>query len=325
MNEDFNLVCDRQSLVASVETSGLVGTVFAAIISSWISDNYGRKQILMISLFLQVFLGKIIISYHTIFCDNLLIPGTLLAFSNSLVMLMIVRVLLGFAMTSVFLLNDVLVMELVSPKYRSAVGIMNMMMVCSGNAFLAGVAYLQRDWRKLQIFITVPWSILLLTWYCIPESPRWLLAMGKYDQLMDLTKRMAKVNHKILPDDLRDIFEKSPKEKEENELNLLRELFSKRYLWKTILLLLIFFTMGGIYMSLTLHLVGLGGDIYLNTAISSTVEMLVTALTVLLALKFQAGKLIMYCMLSCGVALLLVNVVPESWDWGVIALAIFGW
>ncbi|KAL5273011.1 hypothetical protein ACFFRR_000030 [Megaselia abdita] len=303
--EDFNLVCDRKYLIASVETCGILGTVLASVISGWISDKYGRKPILMISLFLQVSLG------------------TLLAFSNTLVMLMILRVLVGFATSSVFILNDVLVMELVSPKYRSAVGILNMMMICVGNVILAGAAYLERDWRNLQIMITAPWIILLLTWYCIPESPRWLLAMEKYDQLMDLLKRMSKVNHKTLPSDIREILEKSPKEVENNkELNLFKEVFSKPYFWKTVLLLLIYFTMGGIYVALSLHLVGLGGDIYLNVAVSSLVEMFVTTLTILFALKFEVGQLIMYCMLACGISLLSVNIVSESWNWGVIALAI---
>lgn len=217
-------------------------------------------------------------------------------------------------------------MELVSPKYRSAVGILNMMMICAGNAILAGAAYLERDWRRLQIMITAPWSIILLTWYCIPESPRWLLAMEKYDQLVELMKRMAKVNHKVLPNDIKDILEKTPKETEDNkDLNLFKEVFSKPYFLKTLLLLMIFFTMGGIYVALSLHLVGLGGDIYLNVAVSALVEMLVTSLTIVMALKFEVGQLIMYCMLVCGIALLSVNIVPESSEWGVIALAILGW
>lgn len=216
-------------------------------------------------------------------------------------------------------------MELVSPKYRSAVGILNMMMICAGNAILAGVAYFERDWRRLQVMITAPWAIILLTWYCIPESPRWLLAMEKYDQLVELMKRMAKVNHKILPNDIRDILKKTPKETADNkDLNLFKEVFSKPYFWKTALLLLIFFTMGGIYVALSLHLVGLGGDIYLNVAVSALVEMLVTSLTIAMALKFEVGQLIMYCMLVCGIALLSVNIVPESSEWGVIALAILG-
>lgn len=255
------------------------------------------------------------------------ITGTLLAFSNTLVVLMILRVLVGFATSSVFILNDVLVMELVSRKYRSAVGILNMMMICVGNVALAGVAYLERDWRKLQIIITVPWSILLLTWYCIPESPRWLLAMNKYDQLVALMKRVAKVNHKILPSDIKGILEKSTKNVEgnnNNDLNLFREVFRKLYFWKTVLLLLIYFTMGGIYVYLSLHLVGLGGDIYLNVAISSLVEMLVTAVVILMAMKYEIGQIIMFCMFACGLALLSVNIVSDRWEWGVIALAILG-
>lgn len=59
MIEDFNLICDRKSLIATVETCGILGTVFASVLSGWMSDKYGRKPILMMSLFLQISLGKI--------------------------------------------------------------------------------------------------------------------------------------------------------------------------------------------------------------------------------------------------------------------------
>ena len=43
------------------------------------------------------------------------------------------------------------------------------------------VAYFIRDWQPLQLAISIP-SLLLLSYYWfIPESPRWLLSVNRYN------------------------------------------------------------------------------------------------------------------------------------------------
>lgn len=56
---EFNLVCDREYLYPLVEASFLVGAAIGAVVSGWISDRFGRKNLLMSLLTIQLSLGKI--------------------------------------------------------------------------------------------------------------------------------------------------------------------------------------------------------------------------------------------------------------------------
>lgn len=55
--QDFNLVCDRKNLLATIETCLLVGCSIAPLFSGWLSDKFGRKQILMLSATVELVVG----------------------------------------------------------------------------------------------------------------------------------------------------------------------------------------------------------------------------------------------------------------------------
>lgn len=91
--------------------------------------------------------------------------GTLLAFSNSLTMFMILRVIIGFASMGVTMVSFVLVVELVSGKWRTIIGILDILPVALSYIIIAGIAYMTPNWRTTQLVISVPWFALLLIWY----------------------------------------------------------------------------------------------------------------------------------------------------------------
>lgn len=76
------------------------------------------------------------------------------------------------------------------------------------------------------------------------------------------------MNNRTLPTNLRKILEASPKETDgatSNQVNPLKIAFNSHYLKTTCLTLITWFTLIGLYFSLTLNLSNLGGDIYVNT------------------------------------------------------------
>lgn len=91
--------------------------------------------------------------------------GTLLAFSTSLAMYMALRVIIGFASMTVAVVSFVLVVELVSGKWRTVVGILNILPVAVTYVLTASISYFIRDWRTLQLAISLPWFAILCIWY----------------------------------------------------------------------------------------------------------------------------------------------------------------
>jgi hypothetical protein len=65
-----------------------------------------------------------------------------------------------------------------------------------GYIILPGAAYLLRDFRWLQLAITIPEFALLLWWCTLPESPRWQLTHGKTSDAEKAIRRAAEINRK---------------------------------------------------------------------------------------------------------------------------------
>ena len=61
----------------------------------------------------------------------------------------------------------------------------------TGIVFLSFVAYELRNWRSLQLFISLSGLPILLAYFFIPESPRWLYRKGKVDRANAVIKQIA--------------------------------------------------------------------------------------------------------------------------------------
>ncbi|XP_016975981.1 organic cation transporter protein isoform X2 [Drosophila rhopaloa] len=323
--QEFELVCGRD-ILSLVETCFLVGAAAGAVLSGWISDRFGRRHTLMAFVTIQSVFGGI------------------LAFSTSVAMFMSLRVIIGFASMTVTVVSFVLVVELVSGKWRTVIGILNILPVAISYVLSAGLAYLIRDWRHLQLAISFPWLIMLSIWFWLPESPRWLLAQGRLDELCELIERAARMNGTsgILPsnyrktleaavpravestpepagDDVRTVGTDAPDPSTSGPVNPLLVVFSAKYWRTTCLTLVIWLTLIIIYFGLTLHLSNLGGNIYINSAVAGAVEAVSICISILVVLKVGIRRSLIGYMLLPGLCCLATNLVPSQT--GVIALA----
>lgn len=68
---------------------------------------------------------------------------------------------------------------------------------------LAGVTYLIRDWVTMGMVTSIPFLLYYGYILVLPESPRWLLAKGRYEEALKVLEEMARVNQKELPDSFR--------------------------------------------------------------------------------------------------------------------------
>ncbi|KAJ6636443.1 Organic cation transporter protein [Pseudolycoriella hygida] len=296
---EWNLVCDEENLVYVVEMCFLAGAAIGSICSGWVSDRFGRRHTLMVLILMQA------------------IFGILVAFSTSLTMFMVLRIILGFASMGVTMVSFVLVVELVSGKWRTIIGVLDILPVAVSYILIAGIAYAVPQWRQLQLVITVPWISFLFAWYYLPESPRWLLENGKIEELIKVINIAAKWNKIELPPG----YEKTLHKPEETLTVSFAKLFKANYCRTTILMIVIWYALILIYFGLTLHLAHLGGDIYINTIIAGLLEAVSILLCIFVVLKLGLKINLVIYMLVAGAGCLAVNFLPDGNYFGVITFA----
>ncbi|KAH7977985.1 hypothetical protein HPB49_004119 [Dermacentor silvarum] len=85
-------------------------------------------------------------------------------------------------------------MEVLSARHRALGSLISTSGWTTGLLTMTGLAWLFRDWMLFQGVITIAALSGVVNWFFIPESPRWLLAMGRYDEARKELKRAVHKN-----------------------------------------------------------------------------------------------------------------------------------
>ena len=142
------------------------------------SDKYGRKPMLWIAVIMEIF------------------AGLLSSFSPNVTIFIISRFLLAVGCYGRNLTGFLLAIECAGTKYRAVLGIAVQLGWAFGYITLPGIAYLTTKFRIILLCTTVP-EILWMAWlWYIPESPRWQLTHGRFNEAEAAIKRALKLNGK---------------------------------------------------------------------------------------------------------------------------------
>lgn len=87
-----------------------------------------------------------------------------MGFTTQLEVYMALRFFAGVASMASTVVSFVLVVELVDGKWRTIMGILNILPVAMAYVVCAGIAYFTYHWRSMQFAITSPMAALLLLW-----------------------------------------------------------------------------------------------------------------------------------------------------------------
>ncbi len=145
------------------------GAMFGAVFYGWLADKIGRRK---------VFLMTVI---------NFSIATGILTFTpdNAWVFLSVFRFLIGFGVGGLYCVDLPLVQEFVPASKRGLVGGLVTAAVPIGvlmGAALGAYATPYVGWRGLFAIGMVPGLLTLLIRAWVPESPRWLIQMGRMDE-----------------------------------------------------------------------------------------------------------------------------------------------
>ncbi|TMW53321.1 hypothetical protein DOY81_001621 [Sarcophaga bullata] len=313
---EWNLVCGRSLLGATSDSIFMVGVLLGSIIFGQLSDKYGRKPTFFASLVIQV------------------VFGVLAGVAPEYFTYTISRMIVGATTSGVFLVAYVIAMEMVGPSYRLFAGVACQLFFSTGFMLTAGFAYFIREWRWLQIALTLPGLLFLCYHWIIPESARWLLSKGRKDEAITVIEKAAKVNNVSIPQEVYDnliddnankkqeeLANKNPNERPASVFDLMRYPNLRR---KTLVIFFDWFVNSGVYYGLSWNTNNLGGNVFLNFLVSGAVEIPAYSFLLLTLNRWGRRTILCGCMIAAGVALLLTIVVSEDMNWLIITFAMIG-
>ncbi|KAL4235001.1 hypothetical protein ACF0H5_006640 [Mactra antiquata] len=286
---DLNMVCDGAIMKSNAQMASLAGILVGSIITGLISDRYGRKITMCVSLSI------------TLVCSLGMV------WSSNYILYVILTFLVGFFTCGSGMSSFVIALEYVGPSQRKFAGILGSIMYTLGFMALPALAYLIKEWSKLLLVVSLVGVVFIPLWLkCLcPESARWLLARGRYKEAREVIEMWAKWNKVTLSENVykKIMTETEDEESKESQGNLLN-LFTSRVLFiRTAINFLIWAVTGCSYYGLAFNAEDLGTDLYLNISLQAAVELPSNFLCIFLLDRIGRKPITLWSMIIGGVAL----------------------
>ncbi|XP_064652369.1 organic cation transporter protein-like [Lineus longissimus] len=297
----FDLVCGRDWMVALATTIYMAGFMTGCVAFGYMSDRYGRRLTLFVSIILQA------------------IFGFAAAFVPNYAVFVIFRFLFATAVAGAFTTAFVIVVEIVGPKSRITCSIFYQGFFAAGYMLLPLLAYFIRDYRWLQITMLAPIFPTISYWWLVPESPRWLISERRYDKALEILNKMAQSNGE--PELEKTFFDKEIVEKDEktteegstghevkDKHGSIIDLLSFPLLRKKSLIVFFnWFVNSLVYYGVSFSRNLMGGNLYISTFAIASVELPSYFMTVVLLGKWGRRRPLSFTMIVAGVACFLCS------------------
>ncbi|KAF0878607.1 S22A5 protein, partial [Crocuta crocuta] len=292
----WNLVCEDDWKAPLTISLFFVGVLVGSFISGQLSDRFGRKNVLFVTMGMQTGFSFLQI------------------FSKNFEMFAVLFVLVGMGQISNYVAAFVLGTEILGKSVRI---IFSTLGVCIFYAFgymlLPLFAYFIRDWRMLLLALTVPGVLCAALWWFIPESPRWLISQGRFEEAEVIIRRAAKINGIVASSTIFDSSElqdlSSKKQQSHSILDLLR---TRNIRMVTVMSIILWMTISVGYFGLSLDTPNLHGDVYVNCFLSAVVEVPAYVLAWLLLQHVPRRYSMATALFLGGSVLLFVQLVPPD-------------
>lgn len=159
-----------------IGSSALIGLFFGSLLLGGLSDKIGRQKIYLTNFLI------------------ITVASALQFFVNDPVTLFILRILIGIALGGDYAVGSTLLAEFAPRKYRGIL-LSSLNVLWTVGYVLSNVVgfYLEKagpeSWRWMLVSAAIPAFIVLILRIGTPESPRWLVKMGRKEEAREIVRK----------------------------------------------------------------------------------------------------------------------------------------
>ncbi|XP_051939681.1 solute carrier family 22 member 7-like isoform X1 [Hippocampus zosterae] len=255
---EWDLVCSRKGMNKATATIFFIGVMLGAPLFGYLSDRFGRRRLLLVSYLTTMTFA------------------VLSALSTSYVMFGVMRFFTGMSISAISIVSIVLTLEWLGAEQRTLFGLIFSLDWSLGNCVLVAMAYMVNEWRLLILAVTSPLILALVAWRWLPESGRWLVANGKFDDAYYYINQCAEMNNRckcmatITPRTLLESVDADTADKKYTVIDLFKTATLRKL---GVCLGIVWFGVAFTYYGIILNITGFGLNLYLTHFLFTSIEM----------------------------------------------------
>ncbi|KAK6189071.1 hypothetical protein SNE40_005116 [Patella caerulea] len=291
---EWDLVCDDSYLSGLATTIYFCGVMVGGLLFGWFADQFGRRPIMLFCLYLPIPIGIGI------------------SFANSYILFVVLRFFQGILMQGLQTSSYILAMELVVPRHRPYIGAFIECFWGASVITVAGLAYFIRNWRYIQLAISIP-SVIAVFYICfVPESLRWLIMRKKFDEAGKLIEKTCRVNKLPVPNNTWEIIKnQSIKDSSRTNYNFVHLLKTPELRKRSLIMFYCWVAVAVGYYGLTFKITSLAGNKYLNFFIGAVVEFIAYVLAIGVMRFFGRKKPMIFYGFFASVTCIIAGALPK--------------
>ena len=193
---EFSMFCDesKQIWIPLFNSCFMIGLEIGSLMFGILSDNFGRRNTLVMAIIL---------------CSAASAGGSFMPNYWSYALL---RILVGVGSEGCFIVAFTMSIEIVGVRehvpglpwvsFNTFQGNIIAVPFALGEVFVSLMAMVINKWRDLELALSILSMLCAVIWFVIPESPRWLIAKGKYIKAQKVIREAALKNGVMITEDV---------------------------------------------------------------------------------------------------------------------------
>nr|XP_039254548.1 solute carrier family 22 member 4-like isoform X1 [Styela clava] len=295
---EFEMVCNNNWKAPLVITFFQTGMASGSV-AGMLADRYGRRPVYLLATLAQI--GSL----------------AFIAAAWNYYVYLAAAYLNGMTGIINYVVAFVLATEVISVKSRNFMAICSLYSFSIGYAIVPLIGYYTQTWRSYLWASMVLGALIYLPGYWLfPESPRWLLTVGRKNDAIVGLKKMAKMNKmnidfasikKVQGVDFRNTMASLS-----GPIETLRIFFKSTLTSRCLAIFFVWFVAGLVYYAISYHSKSFSDDRYLNILYSALAEIPALVIAYYAVNIFGRPRCTTFSLLICGTSSIILPYLPED-------------